>query len=95
MKAGNAFDVVASRTQTDYKTISTEPFQVEVGFALTIRNRRKDPVTVVIREPVGGEWKVVESTHPPVKVDAATLGFEVTVPAGAEVPVRYRVQVAF
>ena len=95
MKAGNAFDVVASRTQTDYKTISTEPFQVEVGFALTIRNRRKEPVTVVIREPVGGEWKVVESTHPPVKVDAATLGFEVTVPAGAEVPVRYRAQVAF
>jgi hypothetical protein len=95
LKAGNAFDVVASRTQTDYKTISTEPFQVEVGFALTIRNRRKDPVTVVIREPVGGEWKVVESTHPPLKVDAATLGFEVTVPAGAEVPVRYRAQVAF
>jgi hypothetical protein len=30
-----------------------------------------------------------------VKVDAATLGFEVTVPAGAEVPVRYRAQVAF
>jgi len=95
LKAGNAFDVVASRTQTDYKTISTEPFQVEVGFAVTIRNRRKEPVTVVIREPVGGEWKVVESTHPPVKVDAATLGFEVTVPAGAEVPVRYRAQVAF
>ena len=52
-------------------------------------------MTVVIREPVGGEWKVVESTHPPVKIDAATLGFEVAVPAGAEVPVRYRAQVAF
>jgi hypothetical protein len=95
LKAGNAFDVVASRTQTDYRTVSTEPFQVEVGFALTLRNRRKEPVTVVIREPVGGEWKVVESTHPPVKVDAATLGFEVAVPAGAEVAVRYRAQVAF
>ena len=95
LKAGNAFDVVASRTQTDYRTVSTEPFQVEVGFAVTIRNRRKEPTTVAIREPVGGEWKVIESTHPAVKVDAATLGFEVPVPAGAEVTVRYRAQVAF
>ena len=95
VKAGNAFDVVASRTQTDYRTVSTEPFQVEVGFAVTIRNRRKEPTTVTIREPIGGEWKVIESTHPPVKIDAATLGFEVAVPASAEVTVRYRAQVAF
>jgi hypothetical protein len=95
LKAGNAFDVVASRTQTDYRTVSTEPFQVEVAFAVTIRNRRKEPATVTIREPIGGEWKVMESTHPPQKIDAATLGFEVPVSAGAEVTVRYRAQVAF
>jgi len=95
LKAGNAFDVVASRTQTDYRTVSTEPFQVEVGFAVTIRNRRKERATVTIREPIGGEWKVIESTHPPQKIDAATLGFEVPVPASAEVTVRYRAQVAF
>jgi hypothetical protein len=95
LKAGNAFDVVASRTQTDFRTVSTEPFQVEAGFALAIRNRRKEPVTVTVREPIGGEWKVIESTHPAKKIDAATLGFEVPVPAGAEVTVRYRAQVAF
>jgi hypothetical protein len=93
LRAGTAFDVVASRTQTDFRTLSTEPFQVEVGFAVRVRNRRKEPVTVVVREPIGGEWKVVESTHPAVKVDAATLGFEVAVPAGAEVALRYRAQV--
>ena len=38
---------------------------------------------------------MIESTHPPVKIDAATLGFEVAVPASAEVTVRYRAQVAF
>jgi hypothetical protein len=95
LRAGNAFDVVASRTQTDYRTVSTEPFQVEVGFAVSIRNRRREPATVAIREPIGGEWKVIESTHPPQKIDAATLGFEVPVAAGAEATVRYRAQVAF
>jgi hypothetical protein len=95
LRAGSAFDIVASRTQTDYRTISTEPYQVEVGFALKIRNRRKDKATITIREPIGGEWKVVESTHPAIKVDAGTLGFDVPVTAGEEVSVRYRAQVAF
>jgi hypothetical protein len=95
LRAGSAFDIVASRTQTDYRTLSTEPYQVEVGFALRIRNSRKDKATINIREPIGGEWKVVESTHPPLKVDAGTLGFDVPVAAGEEVTVRYRAQVAF
>jgi len=95
LRAGSAFDIVASRTQTDYRTLSTEPYQVEVGFALRIRNSRKDKATITIREPIGGEWKVVESTHPPLKVDAGTLGFDVPVAAGEEVTVRYRAQVAF
>ena len=95
VRAGNAFDVVATRTQTDFRTLGTEPFQVEVAFAVSLRNRRKEPVTLLVREPIGGEWKVIESTHPAVKVDAATLGFEVPVPAGAEVAVRYRAQVGF
>ena len=68
---------------------------MEVGFAVRIRNRRKDKATVTIREPIGGEWKVVESTHPALKVDAGTLGFDVPVAAGEEVTVRYRAQVAF
>src|SRR4029453_17757224 len=88
LRAGSAFDLVASRTQTDYRTISTEPYQVEVGFALRIRNRRKDRATTPTPEHMGGEWKVVESPHPPVKVDAGTLGFEVPVAAGEEVTVR-------
>jgi hypothetical protein len=95
LRAGSAFDVVASRTQTDWRTVSQEPFRVEVGFAVRLRNRRKAPVTVSIREPVGGEWKVVESSHPPVRVDAGTLGFEAPVPAGGEVTVRYRAQVGY
>lgn len=95
LEAGSAFDVVASRTQTDWRTVSQEPFRVEVGFAVRIRNRRREAVTVDIREPVGGEWKVVESTHPPTKIDAGTLGFSIPVPAGEEVTTRYRAQIAY
>ena len=93
IEAGNAFDVVASRVQTDYRELNVKPYEIETAFELTLRNRRRDATTVQVREPVGGEWKVVESSHPAVKVDADTLGFDVPVPAGGEVVVRYRVAV--
>jgi hypothetical protein len=95
LKAGDAFDVVATRVQTDYREIDVEPYDVEVAFAVTIRNRRREAVVVSVKEPLGGDWKVVESSVPPVKLDARTLGFEVSVPRDAETVVSYRAQVAY
>jgi hypothetical protein len=95
VKAGDAFDVVASRTQTDYRTLTTEPWDAEVAFTVTVRNHKREPVTVTLREPVNGEWKVLESSHPAIKIDARTLGFQASVPADGATAVRYRIQVAY
>lgn len=95
LKVGDAFDVVATRTQTDYKVLGTKPFDAEVAFEVVLRNHKTDAITVTLREPVGGEWKVVESSHPAVSVDARTIGFDVRVPARGEATVRYRAQLAF
>jgi hypothetical protein len=95
LRIGEAFDVVATRVQTDFRAVDVKPYDLEVGFTITLRNHKKDAVTVTLREPLGGEWKVVESTHPAVKVDAGTLGFEVPVPASGEAVVHYRVRVGF
>jgi hypothetical protein len=95
LKVGEAFDVVATRTQTDYRAINVKPYDAEVAFAVKIRNHKPEAVTVTLREPIRGEWKVVESSHPHTKVDAGTLGFDAQVPADGEVVVSYRVQVAF
>jgi hypothetical protein len=95
LKAGNAFDVVATRVQTDYREIDVKPYRVEVAFAITIRNHKKTAVAVDLREPVGGEWKVVESSLPADKIDAGTIGFHAQVPADGETVVSYRVRVAY
>jgi hypothetical protein len=95
LQAGSAFDVKASRRQTDYRQLNVKPYDVEVAFAVTLRNHKTAPVTVTVREPVGGEWKVVESSHPPEKVDAGTVAFEAKVPADGETVVSYRAQIAF
>lgn len=92
---GNAFDVVASRKQTDYKALNIKPYDLELAFEVRIRNHKDVPVTVSVREPIGGEWRVTESTHTAVKIDAGTIGFEVTVPKDGESVLRYRAQVAF
>jgi hypothetical protein len=95
LKAGDAFDVVATRTQTDYRALNVKPYDAEVAFTIAIRNHKKEAVTVMLREPVGGEWKVVDSSHPAIKVDAGTIGFEAEVPADGETVVSYRAQIAF
>jgi hypothetical protein len=95
LKIGEAFDIVASRTQTDYRAINLKPYDAEVAFEIRIRNHKDQPVVVTVREPLGGEWKVVESTHTPVKIDVGTLGFEVPVAKDGESVVRYRAQLAF
>ena len=91
LHVGDAFDVVADRTQTDYKVIS--PHESESAWTVSIRNRKEEDVTVTVREPVGGDWKLVTSSLPGKKVDAGTLEFEVPVPKGKEVKLTYRVSV--
>jgi hypothetical protein len=87
---GEAFDVVADRTQTDFKSLS--PRQSETAFEVSIRNRKERAVTVVVREPVGGDWTLLDASHPGKKVAAGVLEFQVPVPAGGSVTLRYRVR---
>ena len=93
LKVGDAFDVVADRTQVDYKAVSGGRYDAESEFEIKIRNHKDTPVTVTVREPVPGDWKVLSSSHPWAKADAHTIEFSVTVAANAESVLRYRVAV--
>jgi hypothetical protein len=91
LRVGDAFDVVADRTQTEYRKIGKR--QAESAFEVSIRNRKDEKTTVTVREPMGGDWELVESSHPGKKKDAGTLEFEIDVPARQEVKLAYRVRV--
>jgi len=88
---GEAFDVVADRVQTDWRALS--PRESESSYTISIRNRKDEAVKVIVREPVGGEWKVVSSSRPAKKLDAGTIEFEVPLQKGQEVDLTYRVHV--
>jgi hypothetical protein len=93
LRVGEAFDVVADRTQTDYRKLS--PRQAEVAFEISLRNRKDEAAMVTVREPVGGDWNLMQSSHPGHKRDAGTLEFEIEVPARQEVKLNYRVSITW
>jgi hypothetical protein len=88
---GDAFDVVCERKQTDYKKLAPDLFEME--YQITLRNHKDGPLTVEVREPVGGDWEVLNSNYKWTKLDATTIGFEIPVDKDGTSTLDYRVRV--
>jgi hypothetical protein len=97
LKLGQAFDVTADKKQTDFtrERASGGRYVFESAYEIVLKNAKKEPVTVVVREPVGGDWKLLEESHPHEKVAAGTAQWRITVPPEGKVPLRYRVRVRY
>lgn len=91
LKIGEAFDVVVERVQTDYKRISSKLSESE--WQITLRNHKEEDVKIGVIEPLPGNWKVESNSHPYKKLDAFTIRFDVDIPRGKEVKIKYRVKV--
>ena len=88
---GDAFDVVCERKQMDYKRISSSTAEME--YQVTLRNHKDSAVTVEVREPIGGDWEVLNSNIKWTKLDATTLAFSVPVEKDGTATLDYRVRV--
>jgi hypothetical protein len=93
LEVGSAFDIAAERKQLDDKRISDR--EREYTVEISLRNRKKAAVTVRVDDPASGDVTVLKSTHDSTRPDANTLRFEVPVPAGKEVLVRYTARVRY
>jgi len=93
VKLGNAFDIIAERNQTDFQIIADRVF--EMAFNVTLRNHKELPVTVTVNEPVGGDWKIIQSSHPYEKTAAFAARFKVPIAKDAEAKLNYRVRVRY
>ncbi len=91
VKLGDAFDLVAERKQTDYKAIARRVF--EYAYEIRIRNHKDEAVTVVVNEPIGGDWEIVNSSFPAEKTAAFAARFNVSVAKDGEATLSYRVRV--
>jgi hypothetical protein len=98
LKLGEAFDVTADKKQTDFRR--REPsnkasYVFESAYEILLRNAKKEPATVVVREPVPGDWTMLEESSRHAKVAAGTAEWRIAVPAEGSATLRYRVLVRY
>jgi hypothetical protein len=93
IKLGDAFDVVAERKQTDYKVVSVSSY--EFAYEIKIRNHKEEKISVIVNEPIGGDWKMLNSSYPAEKTAAFAARFKVPVEKDGEATLSYRVRVHY
>ena len=97
LRLGDAFDVTADRTQTDFQKIASGPNETvtESAYRIVLKNARKEAVTVVVEETMPGDWQIVQQSHPHQKESARTALWRIPVPAEGQTVLTYRVRVRF
>jgi len=91
IKVGEAFDVVADRKQMEWHPLGD--CNAESTWEIELRNHKSENVVVELREPVNGDFTIVESSQPWKKENASTFTFEAKVPARGNAKVTYKVRV--
>jgi hypothetical protein len=91
LATGTAFDVTAERTQLTYERRGSR--ESVSSYRVVIRNAKADHVTVQVLEQFPGEWEVLSSSVPAERLSASSVRFPVSVAAGGEATLEYRVRV--
>ena len=93
IRTGDAFDIVGSRTRSDY-SLSVKDDQLEEAFVIKLRNRKKESVEVRVAERLyrGLNWEIIHKSDEYVKVDSRNIEFRVTLKPDEEKVVTYRVR---
>ncbi len=93
LKLGEAFDLKAERKQMHWEKIASDTY--ESAYEISLRNHKKEDVVIRVVEPLPGDWKVLDYSHPFKKLDASTIAFDVPVPKDKESKLTYRVRIRF
>lgn len=93
LELGNAFDLSAERKQTDFDRLSDRVF--ESAYEIKLRNHKDTAVTIRVLEPIGGDWTMVQNSHPFTKSAAFEAEFPIEVAPDQEAVLTYRVRVTY
>ncbi|MFT4799706.1 MAG: hypothetical protein ACI9W1_003147 [Candidatus Azotimanducaceae bacterium] len=87
---GQAFDLTAERTQTDFTRLSDRNY--EASYEIEISNSKDEVLTVLVDELLQGDWQLLKESDESEKLNSQTLRFEVKVPARGKASIKYRVR---
>ncbi|HBV21502.1 MAG TPA: DUF4139 domain-containing protein [Nitrosomonas sp.] len=95
LKLGHAFDITAEKKQTDFRKIPSSDQnirQFETAHQISLSNAKKEAVTVIIREPIPGDWTMISDSQPHKKIASNTVEWHLKLPAESHVELTYRVR---
>lgn len=98
LKLGDAFDITADKKQINFEkrnAYGKYNYAYESAYEIKLKNAKSEPVTVVVREPIPGDWKMLEHSHPFKKVAAGTAEWHIEVPAEGSTTLEYNVLVRY
>lgn len=89
---GDAFDLVGERKRTNFKVDSSNKWAEET-FEITLRNRKKEDVTIRIVEHLlrWNNWEITEKSDPFRKLNSDQIEFLVNLKPGEEHQTTYKV----
>lgn len=93
IKLGDAFDIVATRKQTDWKKSAKNI--TEASYEISFRNHKKEAIEIRVIEPVPGDWTMLSSSHQYQKTSSKTAEFVIPVPADKEIVLTYAVRMKY
>jgi hypothetical protein len=95
LKLGQAFDVSAKKKQTDFKKIPSPDQttrQFETAHQIILNNAKKETVTVIVREPVPGDWHMLSASLPHQKIASYLVEWQIEIPAESQTILTYRLR---
>jgi len=98
LKLGDAFDVTAERKQTEWRkadAVGKYSYASDSAYQITVKNAKKEAVTVTVREPIPGDWEILKESQAHEKFDAHTAVWKVVVPAEGSNTLTYRARVRY
>lgn len=96
LAAGSAFDLTATRVQTEYATTREARRTIATAaYSVTLTNAKDSVVTIDVLEDRQGEWAVLSSSVPGEKLSSTRTRFRMRVPAKGEAVLTYRVRVVW
>lgn len=98
LKLGEAFDITANKKQMEFKkraAFAKYNYVYESAYEIELKNAKSEAVEVVVREPIPGDWKMLEETQEHSKVAAGTAEWKIKIPAEGSTVFKYRVLVRY
>jgi hypothetical protein len=92
LNLGSAYDVTARATRTVFERLSDRAY--ETGQKIVVKNAKDEVVEVVVAGQLPPGWTMREENAPHEQDSASRVSWRLTVPAGGETELTYRIRVS-